>query len=113
MRASFARAEKGHAPLAALLPEQCIGTGERLDLTAAEEALPVIVPAHPHPFAAPVIMFGKEDTFPAQAGDDPAGIVTSTIDFLNFYSWGRIDVEGMSVSLPTLAANAKQETVAA
>ena len=40
-------------------------------------------------------------------------IVTSTIDFLNFYSWGRIDVEGMSVSLPTLAANAVQETVAA
>ncbi len=40
-------------------------------------------------------------------------IVTSTIDFLNFYSWGRIDVEGMSVSLPTLAANAKQETIAA
>ncbi len=29
-------------------------------------------------------------------------IVTSTIDFLNFYSWGRINVEGMSISLPTV-----------
>ena len=31
-------------------------------------------------------------------------IVTSTIDFLNFYSFGSIDVKGMSISLPTVNA---------
>ena len=40
-------------------------------------------------------------------------LVTSTIDFLNFYSWGRIDVQGMSIKLPTLATAPTQETVAA
>jgi len=33
-------------------------------------------------------------------------IVTSTFNFLNFYSWGRITVEAMSVKLPTLGAAA-------
>ncbi|ANI38093.1 peptidase S15 [Mycolicibacterium vaccae 95051] len=31
-------------------------------------------------------------------------VVTSAFGFLNFYSWGRITVEGMSVKLPTMAA---------
>ena len=31
-------------------------------------------------------------------------LVTSTINYLNFYSWGAITVEAMSVKLPTLAA---------
>jgi len=30
-------------------------------------------------------------------------VVASAINFLNFYSWGAITVEEMSVSLPTLA----------
>ncbi len=34
-------------------------------------------------------------------------VVTSTIKFLNFYSWGRINVEGMTIKLPTLAADAQ------
>lgn len=71
----------------------------------------------------PVVLDGQTHTRDLLAGAGRAHaaagqsvtvqIVTSTIDFLNFYSWGRIDVEGMSVSLPTLAANAVQETVAA
>jgi hypothetical protein len=44
-------------------------------------------------------------------------IVTSTISFLNFYSWGNVTVEGMSVKLPTAiaaaASSASEETVAA
>ena len=40
-------------------------------------------------------------------------IVTSTAKFLNFYSWGAITVEGMSVSLPTRAAAEVSTTVAA
>ncbi|WND57753.1 CocE/NonD family hydrolase [Mycolicibacterium vanbaalenii] len=47
-------------------------------------------------------------------------IVTSTISFLNFYSWGNVTVEGMSVKLPTAiaaaassAASSSEETVAA
>ncbi|MDZ5085271.1 MULTISPECIES: CocE/NonD family hydrolase [Mycobacteriaceae] len=39
-------------------------------------------------------------------------IVTSSAKFLNFYSWGAITVEGMSVSLPTRAAE-ESATVAA
>lgn len=31
-------------------------------------------------------------------------VVTSAFNFLNFYSWGAITVEEMSVRLPTLAA---------
>lgn len=44
-------------------------------------------------------------------------IVTSTISFLNFYSWGNVTVEGMSIKLPTViaaaASSASEETVAA
>ena len=40
-------------------------------------------------------------------------IVTSSAKFLNFYSWGAITVEGMSVSLPTRAADEVSTTVAA
>ncbi|WP_460354522.1 S15 peptidase family protein [Mycobacterium sp. ZZG] len=40
-------------------------------------------------------------------------IVTSTFPFLNFYSWGHVTVEGMSITLPTVAATASDETVAA
>lgn len=39
-------------------------------------------------------------------------VVTSSAKFLNFYSWGTITVEGMSVSLPTRAAE-ESVTVAA
>ncbi|WP_260757016.1 CocE/NonD family hydrolase [Mycobacterium sp. SMC-8] len=31
-------------------------------------------------------------------------IVTSTFSFLNFYSWGHVTVEGMSIKLPTVSA---------
>lgn len=40
-------------------------------------------------------------------------LVTSTIKFLNFYSWGRITVEGMTIKLPTLAADAQPEAISA
>ena len=40
-------------------------------------------------------------------------LVTSTIKFLNFYSWGRITVEGMTIELPTLATDAQPETISA
>ncbi|WNG88470.1 CocE/NonD family hydrolase [Mycobacterium sp. ITM-2016-00317] len=40
-------------------------------------------------------------------------VVTSTFSFLNFYSWGRVTVEGMSVRLPTVVAAAAQDAVAA
>ena len=40
-------------------------------------------------------------------------IVTSTFNFLNFYSWGTITVEGMSVKLPTLGAAAVAALAAA
>ena len=40
-------------------------------------------------------------------------IVTSSAKFLNFYSWGAITVEGMSVSLPTRLASEVSTTVAA
>ena len=40
-------------------------------------------------------------------------IVTSSAKFLNFYSWGAITVEGMSVRLPTRAADEVSTTVAA
>jgi hypothetical protein len=39
-------------------------------------------------------------------------VLTSAINFLNFYSWGAITVEEMSIELPTLAA-AQVATVAA
>ena len=39
-------------------------------------------------------------------------IVTSTFNFLNFYSWGRITVEGMSVRLPVLASAEQTALVA-
>lgn len=40
-------------------------------------------------------------------------LVTSTIKFLNFYSWGRITVDGMTIELPTLATDAQLETISA
>lgn len=40
-------------------------------------------------------------------------LVTSTIKFLNFYSWGRITVEGMTIELPTLATDGQPEPVSA
>src|SRR6185312_15166558 len=41
-------------------------------------------------------------------------IVTSTVKYLNFYSWGSVTVEGMSISLPTReAATASVERVSA
>ncbi|CAN3127111.1 CocE/NonD family hydrolase [Mycobacterium sp. smrl_JER01] len=41
-------------------------------------------------------------------------IVTSTFSFLNFYSWGSVTVEGMSVKLPTVhAASAAAEVTLA
>ncbi|WP_370464412.1 CocE/NonD family hydrolase [Mycolicibacterium sp. 018/SC-01/001] len=40
-------------------------------------------------------------------------VVTSAIKFLNFYSWGRITVEGMTIKLPTLASDAQQEPIPA
>ncbi|MEW5812210.1 MAG: CocE/NonD family hydrolase [Actinomycetota bacterium] len=40
-------------------------------------------------------------------------LVTSTVKFLNFYSWGRITVEGMTIKLPTLAADALPEAISA
>ena len=39
-------------------------------------------------------------------------IVTSTFNFLNFYSWGTITVEGMSVRLPVLATAQQTALVA-
>ncbi|MHA0285580.1 CocE/NonD family hydrolase [Mycobacterium sp. C3-094] len=40
-------------------------------------------------------------------------LVTSTIKFLNFYSWGRITVDGMTITLPTLATEAQPEPISA
>jgi ABC-2 type transport system ATP-binding protein len=89
---------------------QIVDDQSHLVLGSQATAIPVTLDGETHTLTIPLEQVA-ETLQPGQSVH--VQIVTSTMKFLNFYSWGHITVEGMSIKLPTLGPGATQETTAA
>jgi ABC-2 type transport system ATP-binding protein len=92
------------------------GTAEHVYAQIVDDETGLVLGNHATPI--PVVLDGKTHTVTysleqvahtLQPGQSvTVQIVTSSVKFFNFYNWGSITVEGMSISLPTLRDEAAQ-----